>query len=96
VLFAKAAGTLWEICQRVANNLYNPIKNLPEGCQYPLTPCNKFARGLPTTYGTVARGLPQLHTKGQLFCNTSEESKIQNQNQKAINSYKNFQRFISK
>jgi hypothetical protein len=56
-----------------------PYTNLSEGCQYPLAPCNKYARGLrlPTTYGTFARGLPQLHTKGQPFCNTPEEIKIQ-------------------
>jgi uncharacterized membrane protein len=30
---------------------------------------------LLTTYGIFARGLPQLHTKGQPLCNTSEESK---------------------
>ncbi len=40
-------------------------------------PCDKFARGLPTTYGTFARGLLQLHKKGQPLCNTSEVSKIQ-------------------
>ncbi len=77
VLFAKVADTLRGICQRVANNLWHPVANLPEGCQHPLTPCNKFAWGLPTTYGIFTRGLPQLHTKGQPLCDTSKESKIQ-------------------
>jgi hypothetical protein len=53
------------------------MKNLLEGFKYPLTPYNKFARGLPTTYGIFARGMPQLNSKGQPLCNTSEESKIE-------------------
>jgi hypothetical protein len=43
----------------------------------PSYPCDKFAKGLPTTYGTFARGLLQLHKKGQPLYNTSEVSKIQ-------------------
>jgi hypothetical protein len=31
----------------------------------------------PTSYRIFARGFPQLHTKGQPLCNTSDESKIQ-------------------
>jgi hypothetical protein len=64
------------------------MANLPAGYQYTLTPCNKFARGLPTTYGSFTRGLPQLHIKGQPLCNTSEENIIQSYNQEVINSYK--------
>jgi hypothetical protein len=52
------------------------LTHLPEGCQFPLSLCKKFARELPTAYGTFARGLFQLHTKGQPLCNTSKESKI--------------------
>ncbi len=56
------SDALLQICQRVANTLLLPVKNLPEGCQQPMAHC---------------RGLPQLHTKGQPLCNTFEESKIQ-------------------
>ncbi len=30
------SDTLLQICQRVANTLLSPVKNLPEGCQQPI------------------------------------------------------------
>ncbi len=75
------------------------MTNLPQGCQYPLTPCYKFTRGLAKTYGIFARGLPQLNTKGQAFklCAIPlKKVKFKVKNQEAINSYKNYQRVISK
>ncbi len=83
-------ATLWQICA-ICKSCQYPLRNSSEDCQKLATSykkfarglaissyfCNKFARGLPTTYGTFTRGLPQLHTKGQLLCNTSEESKAQ-------------------
>ncbi len=87
-LFLKVASTLWGICQRVANNPCHPVINLPEGCQYPVTPFKKFSRGLPTIYGTFASGLPQLHSKGQPLCNTSPKKvKFKVKNQEAVDSY---------
>jgi hypothetical protein len=50
------SDTLRQVGHRVANTLLPPVTNSP--------------RGLPTTYGIFARGLPQLHKKGQPLCNT--------------------------
>ncbi len=61
VLFAKVVNTLWRICQSVANILWHPVTNLLEGCQYPLTSCKKFARGLLTTFGTLQKGCPNCN-----------------------------------
>jgi hypothetical protein len=88
VLFAKVVNALGGIYQRVTNNLWHPAKNLLKGCQYPLTPCNKFARGLPTTYLTFARGLPKIHTM------PLKKVEFKVKNQEAIDSYKNYHRFI--
>jgi hypothetical protein len=69
MLFAKAAKNIRGICQSVANNLGHSKTNLQQRCQHPLTPCNKFVRGLATTYGIFAIGLegcPITH-KGATF-----------------------------
>jgi hypothetical protein len=82
VLFAKVSNTLWEICHRIAKK--------------PVRPYYKFVIELPTTYGTFARGLPQLHTKGDLCAIPLKKVKFKVKNKEAINSFKNYQRFIYK
>jgi hypothetical protein len=42
------------------------MKNLSDGCQYPLRLYNEFARELPITYETFSRGLHFLHAKVNL------------------------------
>jgi hypothetical protein len=88
VLFGKVSSTLWGICQRVVNNLRPPTTNLPEGCQYPLTPFDKFARGLPTTYGTLQAVFPNCTQRGNPNAIPLKKVKFKVKNQKAINSYK--------
>ncbi len=93
-LFAKVASTLWGICQRVANNRWH-LTNLPEGCQYPLTPCNKFAWGLIITYSTFARGSPNYTKRGNHCAIPLNKVKYKVKNQEEINSYKNYQGSLS-
>jgi hypothetical protein len=48
---------------------------------------------LPTPVDTFTRGLPQLHTKGAM---PLKKVKFKVKNQEATDSFKNYQRFISK
>jgi hypothetical protein len=63
----------------------------------PSDPCKKFARGLPTTYGTLQEGRPN-YTQGNNICAIPlKKVKVNVKNQETINSYKNYQMmFISK
>jgi hypothetical protein len=61
---------------------------LPEGCQYPLTPFDKFARGLSTTYGTLQAGSPNCTQRGNFKAIPLKKVKFKAKNQKAITSYK--------
>ncbi len=89
VLFTKSCQYSLEICQRVANNLWQPITNLPEGCQYPLTPWKKFARGLPTKHmAHLQEGCPNCTQRGNLCAIPLKKVKFKVKNQEALNSYK--------
>jgi hypothetical protein len=70
VLFAQVANTL--LSHRVANTLALPITHLAQGCQYPLTPCNKFARGLSTISDAFARGLPWAGIHKACLCKKTD------------------------
>jgi hypothetical protein len=87
VLFAKVANILWGICQRVVNNLWHPFTNLPEGCQYPITPCKKFS-SCQQPMAHLQEGCPNCTQKGNLCAIPLKKVKFKVKNQEATNSYK--------
>jgi hypothetical protein len=90
VLFAKVANTLWRIYQRFTNNLGHPITNLSEGSQYPLIPCNKFARESQQPMAHLQKNCPNCTQRGN-FCSIPLKKVKKVKNQQALNSYKNYQ-----
>jgi hypothetical protein len=67
------------------------LNNLAEDCQYCTVPDNKFARRLPITSDTFARGLPPLIYKGAI---TVKNVKVQLKNHKAKNIFLKTSRVI--
>jgi predicted amidophosphoribosyltransferase len=67
------SDTLLQICQRVANTLSRPVKNLPKGCQQPLE--------------HLQEGCANCTERGNLCAIPLKKVKFKVKNQEAMNIY---------